>query len=104
MHGSASLTVNRSPQDIGSPEPKNGTDVMSHLDGSAVIVVEDVLVVRRTDFGWHCEIAGEPVFLSTLQIAPGFLMPADGEWGAVNLVATAANDVAVNPRGIRNPP
>ena len=62
---------------------------MSYEYGPDVIVVEDVLVVRRSDFGWQCEIAGEGVFVSTLQVAPKFLMPLVGDRGPVKLIATA---------------
>lgn len=55
---------------------------MGSLDGSAVTVA-DVLVVRRTDFGWHCEIDARRVFVGTLQVAPGCTMPAEGERGPV---------------------
>jgi hypothetical protein len=80
----------------------NGTYVMTASVGTAVIVVENVLVVRRMDFGWHCEIAGEPVFVSTLQVASGFLMPEDGTRGAIKLRADAVDDMtAMAPRAFR---
>ena len=60
-------------------------------DGS-VIVVEDVLVARSSDFGWHVEIQDRPVFLTTRQIAPGCPMPPDGERGPITLMAVAADD------------
>jgi hypothetical protein len=76
---------------------------MTHPDGSDVIVVEDVLVVRRREFGWQCEIAGEPVFVSTLQVAPGFVMPAEGTRGSIELTASAMGDViAVAPHAVRH--
>jgi hypothetical protein len=68
---------------------------MFHSDRDDVVVLANVLVVRRTDFGWQCVIQGRQVFLSSLQIAPGSLMPADGERGAVTLTAAAAEDLSL---------
>ena len=42
--------------------------LMGVADG-ADVVVENVLVVRRTDFGWHCVMRGRQMFLASLQIA-----------------------------------
>ena len=61
----------------------------------AVVVVEDVLVVRRTDFGWHCVLRGRQMFLAALQIAPNYLMPSEGERGTVTLTAEAAYDLLI---------
>ena len=77
---------------------------MTHPNGSDVIVVEDVLVVRRMEFGWQCEIAGEPVFVSTLQIAPDFLMPADGLRVPIKFRAGALDDIAENMRSTGQTP
>jgi hypothetical protein len=63
---------------------------MLQPDDTAVIVVADVLVVRRSDFGWFCEVAGERVFFANLQIAPGFLMPGPGERGPIKVLAGTA--------------
>jgi hypothetical protein len=71
-------------------------------DGDAVTVVQDVLVVRRLDFGWHCEIAGEPVFLATLQVALDVLMPVPGKRGPIKLLAAVMDDVtALAPQAFR---
>jgi hypothetical protein len=59
------------------------------------VTVPDVLIVRRTDFGWLCEIARQAVFLGTLQIAPGTLVPVDGERGPVTLTLSAARDLGL---------
>jgi hypothetical protein len=66
---------------------------MSHAYGPDVIVVEDVLVVSRSEFGWQCEIAGERVFVSTLQVPARFLMPPPGQRGRVKLIAATAVDL-----------
>jgi hypothetical protein len=77
---------------------------MTPPDGSDVIVVEDVLVVRRSDFGWWCEIGGLPVFFGAAQIAPGFLMPPTGERGPVKVVTSAVAPMwAMGPRPFRSP-
>jgi hypothetical protein len=76
---------------------------MSYQD--AVTVVPEVLVVRRLDFGWQCEIAGEPVFVSTLQIAPDFLMPLAGKRGPIKLRGAALQAIArLVPRAFRTLP
>ena len=61
--------------------------------GADVIVVEDVLVYRRSDFGWHCEIQGRSVFVANLQLAPGCEMPRQGQRGPVTLTRAAADDL-----------
>jgi len=76
---------------------------MTHPDDPDVIVVEEVLVVRRSDFGWWCEIAGLPVFFGAAQIAPDFLMPADGVRGPVKVVTSAVAPMwAMGPRAVRS--
>jgi hypothetical protein len=70
---------------------------MSHPDGDGVAVVEAV-VVRRTEFGWFCEIDGKRVFLATLQIAPGFVMPVDGTRGPIELTVAAVADLNLSRR------
>ncbi len=62
---------------------------------STVVSVEDVLVVRRTAFGWFCEIGDDLLFLGSLQIAPGTSMPGDGERGRVTLTMDAARDLGL---------
>jgi len=84
-------------------ESKNGTRVMSQSNGDGVAVVADVVVVRRSDFGWWCEIAGLPVFFGAAQIAPDFLMPADGVRGPVKVVTSAVAPMwAMGPRAVRS--
>ena len=65
---------------------------MPHLTGAAdgAVVVEDVLVVRRTDFGWLCVIRGRQMFLAGLQVAPDCLMPGAGERVTVTVTAESA--------------
>lgn len=58
-----------------------------------VVVFENVLVVQRSGFGWHCMIDGRAVFLGQFQLAPGTPMPGEGERGRVTLTATAAHDL-----------
>jgi hypothetical protein len=71
---------------------------MSHQSGDGIAELADVLVVRRSDFGWHCEVDGKQVFLSSLQIAPGFLMPADGTSGPIKLTTAALQDLNLSRR------
>ncbi len=70
---------------------------MPQLTGAAdgAVVVENVLVVRRTDFGWHCVMRGRQMFLASLQIAPDCLMPGEGEHGTVMITAEAAYDLLI---------
>lgn len=70
---------------------------MSHQNGDGIAVVEAV-VVRRSDFGWFCEIDGKRVFLATLQIAPGFVMPIDGTRGPIELTAAGFADLNLSRR------
>lgn len=65
---------------------------MSHPNGDGITVVQAV-VVRRTEFGWFCELDGKRVFVATLQIAPGFVMPVDGTRGSIELTAAAFADL-----------
>ena len=62
-------------------------------DPNPVVVLENVLVVKRSDYGWHCEIEGRQVFLVQGQLAPGTSMPAEGTRGRVTLTAMAAKDL-----------
>ena len=78
-----------------SPEPKNGTEVMSQPIDDGVVLVEDVVVVRRSDVGWYCTIRGSTVLVSELQVAPGFLMPAEGQRGTIQLRAAALADLGL---------
>jgi hypothetical protein len=57
--------------------------------------VDDVLIVRRTDFGWFCEIEGQGVFLGSLQVVTGAMMPEIGERGTVTLTVAAAQDLGL---------
>jgi hypothetical protein len=68
---------------------------MSHEDGDGVVVLPDVLVICRMDFGWQCVIEKRQRFLATSQIAPGSPMPGDGERGAVTLTAAAARELCL---------
>lgn len=65
---------------------------MSQPNGEGVVVA-DVLVVRRSDFGWYVEIEGHRTFLATLQIAPGCVMPPEGKRGSITVTAVAADDL-----------
>jgi hypothetical protein len=53
----------------------------------------DVLVVRRSDAGWFCEISDRPVFVGQLQLAPGTSVPSEGQRGAITLTAQGAEEV-----------
>jgi hypothetical protein len=56
------------------------------------------MVVRRSAFGWHCEIDGKQVFLEPRQIAPGFAMPPDGTRGSIRLTRAAFDDLNLSRR------
>ena len=58
---------------------------------------EDVLVLKRSEDGWHCEIRGRRVFVGQLQIAPGTSVPSQGTRGPLTLTAAAAQDLALRP-------
>jgi hypothetical protein len=53
----------------------------------------DVLVLRRSDAGWFCEISDRAVFVGQLQIAPGTSVPSEGQRGAMTLTAQGAEEV-----------
>lgn len=76
---------------------------MFNSNGDAVAVVTDVVVVRRSDVGWQCMIAGRPVFVASLQIPRGFRMPSEGERGPVMLTAAAVRDLDVPMHLVRQP-
>jgi hypothetical protein len=63
-----------------------------------VVIYENVLVARRSQYGWHCEIDGRRVFLVEAQLAPGTTMPDQGLRGRVALTAAAANDLHLTSR------
>ena len=63
-----------------------------------VVVYENVLVTRRSDYGWHCIIEGRAVFLGKSQLATDAPMPREGERGRVTLTATAAHDLQLRFR------
>jgi hypothetical protein len=56
---------------------------------------DDVLIVQRSETGWHCEIHGRRVFVGQVQIAPGTFVPAEGTRGALTLTAAAAQDLGL---------
>lgn len=62
------------------------------------VIVDDVLIVRRTDLGWLCEIESRPTFLGKLQIAPGSRVPNEGQRGPVTLTLAAAIDLGLSRR------
>jgi hypothetical protein len=76
---------------------------MSQSNGDGVAVVADVVVVRRSDFGWQCMIEGRPVFVANLQIPRGFVMPIEGQSGPVMLTAAAIHDLGISPHVVRRP-
>jgi hypothetical protein len=57
--------------------------------------VDDVLVIRKLEFGWLCEIAGRPRFVGTFQVVPGARMPPEGKRGPVHITATALQDLGL---------
>lgn len=76
---------------------------MSPSTNDEVVLVADVVVVRRTDFGWQCMMEGRPVFVGALQIPRGFQMPVAGECGMLMLTAAAARDLQVSPNAMMRP-
>ena len=64
----------------------------------AIITIEDVLIVRRLESGWLCEIAGRPAFLATLQVARGTAVPEEGRRGPVTMTGAGAADLGVHRR------
>lgn len=63
------------------------------------VVFENVLVTRRSEYGWQCEgLDGRALFLSQFQIAPGTTMPDEGQRGRVTLTAKAAQDLNLRYR------
>jgi hypothetical protein len=58
-----------------------------------VIPLTNVLVRRRTEFGWHCEREGMPLFLAIGQVAPGVSMPVVGTRGTVEVRASVLRDL-----------
>ncbi len=66
---------------------------------SDVVVFDNVLVTRQSEYGWHCDgLDGRVVFLSQFQIAPGTTMPAEGQRGCVTLTVQAAQDLNLRYR------
>jgi hypothetical protein len=53
----------------------------------------DVLVVRRSDAGWFCEISDRPVFVGQLQLEPGTSVPSEGQRGTITLTAQGVEEV-----------
>ena len=63
------------------------------------VILDDVLVVRRLDGGWFCDVPKHPHvrFIGALQIAPSTAMPCEGMRGRVTVTASAAHDLGVAP-------
>ncbi len=51
----------------------------------------DVLVIKRRDGGWVCEIDRMPVWIGELQVEPGTVVPAPGTRGPVTIAAFAVD-------------
>ena len=62
---------------------------------AAPFVIDDVRVVRQTDLGWTCQIAGRTVFVGRLQTVPGTSVPGVGERGRLTLTTAAARDLGL---------
>ncbi len=62
------------------------------------VVFENVLVTRRSEFGWHCVIDGRAVSLGHQEIAQGCTMPQEQHHGRVVLTATAARNLNLRAR------
>ena len=58
-----------------------------------------MLVIRRTDGGWFCDVPKHPHvrFIGAMQIAPATSMPSEGIRGRVALTASAASDLGIAP-------
>ena len=65
----------------------------------------NVLVVRRADAGWLCEIEDRHVFLEQRRLAPGSRMPGEGRRGPVSVTPEGAEDIrrvlGARPSGAR---
>lgn len=46
-----------------------------------IVSLDDVLVLRHVDLGWHCEHKGRPLFIAKGQLAPGVPIPTEGTRG-----------------------
>ncbi len=65
----------------------------------SLVILDDVLVVRRTDNGWFCDVPKYPHvrFIGVLQVALATPMPSEGSRGRVVLTASAASDLGLAP-------
>ena len=70
--------------------------------GERVVPLREVLVLRQSDFGWHCERAGRPIFVARGHVARGTAMPSMGTRGTVQVREFAIPDLFPTgmPRGL----
>jgi hypothetical protein len=63
----------------------------------------NVLVLRRSDAGWFCEIEDRQVFLAQRRVSPGTHMPSEGRRGPVSVTAEGADEIrrVLGPRSAR---
>jgi signal transduction histidine kinase/CheY-like chemotaxis protein len=53
----------------------------------------DVLVERRAETGWFCEIDGRRVLVRPHHVAPGTVMPSEGRRGTITVTKAAADEI-----------
>ncbi len=67
---------------------------------NGLVVLDDVLIERRTDAGWHCDVPSHPRVrvLTVAHIAPATPMPSEGTRGRVVITAAAAHELGIGAR------
>jgi hypothetical protein len=67
------------------------------------IELRHVLVLRRMDTGWFCELPdrAKVEFIGVRQIARGTSMPSVGKRGTVRLTPVGADDLGLRKTGTR---
>jgi hypothetical protein len=66
------------------------------------VCIQNVLVVRQSEFGWYCQHEDRPLFIARGQVPPGIQPPAEGTRGVVEVHAFAIADLYPDrPAGVR---
>lgn len=63
------------------------------MSASRPYTFHNVLVIRSTDVGWHCEIEGQRVFVARLYVQRGTTVPNDGQRGPLTIAAFAVDEI-----------
>jgi len=63
------------------------------------VILDDVLVVRRTDSGWFCDVPKHPRvrFIAVMQVAPATSVPSEGRRGPIAVTPSAASELGIAP-------